>query len=417
MSCCQNDKKDMHENAKEYYGNTLKGTKDLKTNSCCCSEKPPKYIRDAISQLHEEITSHYYGCGLVIPDDLQGLTCLDLGCGAGHDVYILSKLVGEKGKVFGVDMTKEQLSIAERHKEYQAKAFGYSKSNVEFINGYIEKMTEIQDNSIDLIVSNCVVNLCPNKKDVFSEAYRVLKPGGEMYFSDVYSDRRIPEKLLHDPVLHGECLSGALYWNDFLSLVKSVGFKSPRLVKDRIITIENEEIEKKIGFAKFFSATFRLFKIPDFDNTDGEDYGLKVCYKGTIETCPDSFSLDNSHNFVKGKEYSVCSNTYRILNESRFKKHFDFSGNFDTHYGILQNCSVKIPFLSLNNKNSSCCTDAPQDKKDDNLEENENEQEFYYQNTYYPYNAEDRRYNYHQPSWYGYNYYGQHPFWYQNSDY
>jgi ubiquinone/menaquinone biosynthesis C-methylase UbiE len=254
---------------------------------------------------YKDIVSHYYGCGLVIPDELEGLTCLDLGCGAGHDVYILSKLVGENGKVFGVDMTKQQLEIAEKYKDYQAKICGYSKSNVKFINGYIENLTEIPDNSIDIIVSNCVVNLSPNKKAVFSEAYRVLKPGGEMYFSDVYSDRKIPEKLLHDPVLHGECLSGALYWNDFLSLVKEVGFKSPRLVKDRIITIQNEQIEKKIGFANFFSGTYRLFKIPDFDNSDGENYGLKVSYKGTISTCPDTFVLDNKNKFEKGKEYSV----------------------------------------------------------------------------------------------------------------
>ena len=329
MSCCKNEKDDIHKNTQDYYGNTLKGTKDLKTNCCKCSEKPPKCVRDAISLIHEEIVSHYYGCGLVIPDELEGLTCLDLGCGTGHDVYILSKLVGEKGKVFGVDMTKQQLEIAEKYKDYQAKAFGYSKSNVEFINGYIEKLTEIPDNSIDLIVSNCVVNLSPNKKDVFSEAYRVLKPGGEMYFSDVYSDRRIPEKLLHDPVLHGECLSGALYWNDFLSLVKEVGFKSPRLVKNRNINIENEQIEKIIGFANFYSATYRLFKIPNLDNTDGENYGLKICYKGTISACPEAFALDNSHKFIKGEKYDVCGNTYRILKESRFCKHFDFYGNLD----------------------------------------------------------------------------------------
>ena len=108
MSCCQNEKNEVHKNAQDYYGNKLKGTKDLKTNCCLCSEKPPTYIREAISLLHEEITSHYYGCGLVIPDELEGLTCLDLGCGTGHDVYILSKLVGENGKVFGVDMTKQQ---------------------------------------------------------------------------------------------------------------------------------------------------------------------------------------------------------------------------------------------------------------------------------------------------------------------
>ena len=96
--------------------------------------------------MHDEIVSHYYGCGLLIPDELEGLTCLDIGCWAEHDVYFLSKLVGEKGKVYGVDMTKEQLEISERHKEYQSKAFGYSKSNIVIINGYIEKLTEISDN-------------------------------------------------------------------------------------------------------------------------------------------------------------------------------------------------------------------------------------------------------------------------------
>ena len=397
MSCCQNEK-DLHENAKEYYGNTLKGTKDLKTNACLCSEKPPKYISDAISLLHDDIVSHYYGCGLVIPDELEGLTCLDLGCGTGHDVYILSKLVGENGKVFGVDMTKQQLEIAEKYKDYQAKAFGYSKSNVQFINGYIEKLTEIPDNSIDLIVSNCVVNLSPNKKSVFSEAYRVLKPGGEMYFSDVYSDRRIPEKLLHDPVLHGECLSGALYWNDFLSLVKEVGFKSPRLVKDRVLTIQNAEIEKIIGFAKFVSGTYRLFKIPNFDNTDGENYELKVCYKGTISTCPNAFVLDNKHTFEKGIEYPVCGNTYRILNESRFKKHFEFSGNFDTHYGIMPNCDIKIPFLSLANSDE-CCRQDEENEKDQNYYDDERDN-YYYPNYYYAGFWPKNHYNY---NYYFYN--------------
>ena len=385
MSCCNNNAEDLHKITQDYYGKQLQGTKDLKTNCCKCSEKPPKYIREAISLLHEDIISHYYGCGLVIPDLLEGLTCLDLGCGAGHDVYILSKLVGEKGKVYGVDMTEEQLNIAEKYKEYQTKAYGYSKPNVEFIKGYIENLEAIPDNSIDLIVSNCVVNLSPNKKDVFKEAYRVLKPGGEMYFSDVYSDRRIPEKLLHDPILHGECLSGALYWNDFLSLVKTVGFKSPRLVKDRPLSLTNKDIEKLIGFAKFYSATYRLFKIPEFDNTDGEDYGLKIKYKGTIETCPDIFILDKENKFETGKEYNICGNTYRILNESRFRKHFEFYGNFEIHYGIMNNCSSMFPF----NK-EKCCMES------ENMNDMENNDNTYEDNYYYQYGPWD--YNY-----YGYN--------------
>ena len=385
MSCCNNNAEDLHKITQDYYGKQLQGSKDLKTNCCKCSEKPPKYIREAISLLHEDIISHYYGCGLVIPDLLEGLTCLDLGCGAGHDVYILSKLVGEKGKIYGVDMTEEQLNIAEKYKEYQTKVYGYSKPNVEFIKGYIENLEAIPDNSIDLIVSNCVVNLSPNKKDVFKEAYRVLKPGGEMYFSDVYSDRRIPEKLLHDPILHGECLSGALYWNDFLSLVKTVGFKSPRLVKDRPLSITNKDIEKLIGFAKFYSATYRLFKIPEFDNTDGEDYGLKIKYKGTIETCPDIFILDKENKFETGKEYNICGNTYRILNESRFRKHFEFYGNFEIHYGIMNNCSSIFPF----NK-EKCCMES------ENMNDMENNDNTYEDNYYYQYGPWD--YNY-----YGYN--------------
>lgn len=385
MSCCNNNAEDLHKITQDYYGKQLQGSKDLKTNCCKCSEKPPKYIREAISLLHEDIISHYYGCGLVIPDLLEGLTCLDLGCGAGHDVYILSKLVGEKGKIYGVDMTEEQLNIAEKYKEYQTKVYGYSKPNVEFIKGYIENLEAIPDNSIDLIVSNCVVNLSPNKKDVFKEAYRVLKPGGEMYFSDVYSDRRIPEKLLHDPILHGECLSGALYWNDFLSLVKTVGFKSPRLVKDRPLSITNKDIEKLIGFAKFYSATYRLFKIAEFDNTDGEDYGLKIKYKGTIETCPDIFILDKENKFETGKEYNICGNTYRILNESRFRKHFEFYGNFEIHYGIMNNCSSMFPF----NK-EKCCMES------ENMNDMENNDNTYEDNYYYQYGPWD--YNY-----YGYN--------------
>ena len=346
-----NEPNELQKQVKQYYGNTLQGSKDLKTNACTCSEKPPKYIIDVINLIHDEILSHYYGCGLVIPDELEGLTCLDLGCGAGKDVYILSKLVGEKGHVIGVDMTKEQLAIATKYEEYQAKQFGFAKSNVKFINGYIEDLKDIENNSVDIIVSNCVINLCKNKTKIFQEAFRVLKEGGEMYFSDVYSDRRIPEKLLHDPVLHGECLSGAMYWNDFLNTVKKVGFKSPRLMKDKRIIITNDEIEKKIGFANFYSATYRLFKISDLDDSDGENYGLKICYKGGISTCPEKFTLDKTHIFEKGKEYSVCSNTYKLLKESRFVKYFDFSGNFDTHYVILEKCSLKVPF----NESKGCC--------------------------------------------------------------
>ena len=110
-------------------------------------------------------------------------------------------------------MTDAQLDVARKYQDEQARRFGFDASNVDFRAGFIEDLAElgIEDNSVDLVVSNCVINLTPFKDQVFSEIYRVLKPGGELYFSDVFCDRRIPDELRDDPVLRGECLGGALY--------------------------------------------------------------------------------------------------------------------------------------------------------------------------------------------------------------
>ncbi len=136
----------------------------------------------------------FYGCGLPIPVTVEGCTILDLGCGTGRDVYVCSKLVGEKGPLIGVDMTEEQLEIARRHREAQSIKFGYKEPNVTFFQGYIKDLASmgIGHSSIDIVISNCVINLSPDKESVFSEIFRVLKPGGELYFSDIFADRRLP---------------------------------------------------------------------------------------------------------------------------------------------------------------------------------------------------------------------------------
>lgn len=179
----------------------------------------------------------YYGCGFVIPEQLKGLRVLDLGCGSGRDCYVLAQWVGESGRVVGVDMTDEQLQVANTYINWHRERNGFSVANVEFHKGYIERLGDLgfDENSFDVIVSNCVINLSPNKEAVLREVYRLLKPGGEFFFSDVYSDRRIPQPLRQDQVLWGECLSGALYWNDFLRLSKNCGFIDPRLYEDKYV--------------------------------------------------------------------------------------------------------------------------------------------------------------------------------------
>ncbi|MDX1457460.1 MAG: methyltransferase domain-containing protein, partial [Marinobacter sp.] len=253
----------IHDQVQDYYGKVLEKSDDLQTNACCTDANMPDYLKRVVGKIHDEVVSRYYGCGLVAPQQLEGMRILDLGCGSGRDVYALSALVGEAGEVVGVDMTDEQLDVARRHVDYHADAFGYSAPNVRFLKGYIEKLDELdlEPGSFDIIVSNCVINLSPDKPAVLREAFRLLKPGGELYFSDVYADRRIPETLAQDPVLYGECLSGALYWNDFENLAKAAGFDDPRLVEDSPITINNAKQAAKVGPIRFFSATYRLFKL------------------------------------------------------------------------------------------------------------------------------------------------------------
>lgn len=345
-----------HEDVQEYYGKVLEKSDDLKTNACCTPDDVPAYLRAVLGKIHPEVTEKYYGCGLVAPMALEGASILDLGSGSGRDVYALAGLVGESGNVVGVDMTDEQLDVAKRHEAFHGAAFGYAKPNTRFEKGYIERLGELglADESFDIIVSNCVINLSPDKSAVLREAFRLLKPGGELYFSDVYSDRRVPSALVDDPVLYGECLSGALYWNDFLTLAKAAGFADPRLVEDRVLTIENPEIEARLAGIGFYSATYRLFKLDGLEPAC-EDYGHTVTYMGNMPNAPAEFVLDKGHVFAKGETVAVCGNSYRMLKESRFAPYFEFRGDFSQHRGLFAGCGGGLPFDAAKSGATSCC--------------------------------------------------------------
>ena len=289
------------ESVKAYYGKILESNRDLKTTACCAAESLPEELRAIAAQIHPEVQEKFYGCGAPFPPALQGKTVLDLGCGSGRDTYLLSKLVGPTGKVIGIDMTDEQLAVARRHVDFHAEAFGYRQSNVQFVKGYIEDLESagIANDSIDLVVSNCVVNLSPDKKRVFKETFRVLKPGGELYFSDVFANRRIPEPLSQDPTLLGECLGGALYIEDFRRHLLEVGVPDYRVVFRSGIQLTNAEVVAKIGMIDFSSVTLRAFKIPELEDKC-EDYGQVAYYLGTIPNLPHSFMLDDHHLFKTG---------------------------------------------------------------------------------------------------------------------
>ena len=134
-----------------------------------------------------------------------------------------------------------------------------------------------------------------------------------------------------------------MYWNDFINLSKKVGFLDPRLVKDRRLGINNKQVSEKVGHIEFYSATYRLFKTAQLDS-HREDYGQKVTYRGGIEHHPELLVLDKDYAFDKNIEQTVCGNTWRILQSSRFAPYFDFVGDFNEHNGISQHSATTLPF-------------------------------------------------------------------------
>ncbi|MDP2393828.1 MAG: methyltransferase domain-containing protein [Methylococcaceae bacterium] len=340
------------ESVQNYYGQVLTSSDDLKTSACCTLDAMPWHLRPFLADLHPEVVSRFYGCGSPLPPALEGRTVLDLGCGSGRDCYLLSRLVGEHGRVIGVDMTEEQLAVAKRHCDWHAERYGYARSNVEFHLGHIEDLTtaDIADNSIDVVVSNCVINLSPDKRKVLAEIFRVLKPGGELYFSDVYADRRIPQALRLDPVLLGECLGGALYWEDFRRIMQDLGCPDVRIVKENPITLDDLEVANKIGMVAFRSITVRAFKVSLEDRC--EDFGQIAIYKGTLPQHPHAFDLDDHHHLETGKPLRVCGNTADMLGSTRYAEYFQLIGDKSTHFGLFD-CAP--PNTSLSTKSGAAC--------------------------------------------------------------
>jgi ubiquinone/menaquinone biosynthesis C-methylase UbiE len=319
-----------------YYGDVLEGRHSLRTGACCSQDALSPERRRWLDLIVPDVRDRFYGCGSPLPFALEGCHVLDLGCGSGRDVYLASALVGPQGRVTGVDMSAGQLAVARRHRQFQAWRFGHAESNVNFCLGRIEALAElgIGDNTQDVVISNCVINLSPDKERVFAEIRRVLKPGGELLFSDVFADRRVPAELARDPVLRNECLAGAMYVEDFRRTMLRAGWGDCRELSRCRTTIGDAALEAQVGDIVFHSLTLRAFKLSGLEDRC-ENYGQTVTYLGTLPECPDRFALDAGHVFVTGVEVAVCGNTAAMLGQTRYARHFRVDGDRSRHYGLF----------------------------------------------------------------------------------
>jgi SAM-dependent methyltransferase len=228
---------------REKYAAIAEQSKNQNASSCCgatsscCGDDVYNIMADDYSKLEGYNPDADLGLGCGLPTEFakikEGDTVIDLGSGAGNDAFIARKLAGEKGKVIGVDFTEAMIARARDN----AEKLGFN--NVEFRQGDIEDMP-VTANKADVIVSNCVLNLVPNKHKVFSEVYRVLKPGGHFSISDIVLEGELPAKWKEVAELYAGCVSGAIQKKEYLSIIEEAGFTNITLQKDKTIHIPDD---------------------------------------------------------------------------------------------------------------------------------------------------------------------------------
>lgn len=198
------------------------------SGSSCCGDTKPYIVPDHPVPESELGLScgNPLAFGYINPGDVV----LDLGSGAGKDVFLAAQKVGDTGRAIGIDMTAEMLTLARRNAVKFLETTGLS--NVEFREGHIEKLP-VEDNSVDLVISNCVINLSPDKPQVFREVYRVLKPGGRMIVSDIVLNRPLPESARNDADLYAACIAGALLREDYIAAARAAGFQTVEILSDQ----------------------------------------------------------------------------------------------------------------------------------------------------------------------------------------
>jgi SAM-dependent methyltransferase len=232
------DDKNIKEMVKEKYGQIARQVKKDQgcSSSCCGSQKIVEYsyVGDRYDQVEGYVPEADLGLGCGLPteyaDIAPGDIVVDLGSGAGNDVFVARSLVGEKGRVIGIDMTEDMIDQANINKQ----KLGYD--NVEFRLGEIENLP-LEDDSTDVVVSNCVLNLVPDKTKAFTELYRITKPGGHFCISDIVLKGELPEKLRKSAEMYAGCVAGALQQDEYLDIIKKAGFSDLEIKASKTIQI------------------------------------------------------------------------------------------------------------------------------------------------------------------------------------
>ena len=275
---------EIKELVKEKYSQIATQSRTINASSCCgatgCgNDEVYNIMADDYTKLEGYVADADLGLGCGLPTEFaqikEGDVVIDLGSGAGNDAFIARRITGEKGKVIGIDFTEAMITRAREN----AEKLGYT--NVEFRQGDIESMP-VTANKVDVIVSNCVLNLVPNKHKVFSEIYRVLKPGGHFSISDIVLEGELPAKWKEVAELYAGCVSGAIQRSEYLGIIKEAGFSNITLQKDKTIVIPDEILAEYLSaeeITEYKKGNVRITSITVFAEKPAKDE-RKCCEPG-----------------------------------------------------------------------------------------------------------------------------------------
>jgi radical SAM protein with 4Fe4S-binding SPASM domain len=285
---------------REFYG---KAAEEPQEDLCC----PTQNAQEDTSHIPREVLDRFYGCGspTTIAKVSEGETMVDLGAGAGIDCFIAAKKVGPKGKIYGIDMTDEMLKVANENRLLVAKNLGFDI--VEFRKGFLEDIP-VDNNMVDLITSNCVINLSPDKKAVFNEMWRVLKDHGRIVISDIVSEVETPPHLKLNKQLWGECISGSLTEEEFMAYLEQAGFYGLQTL--------SKVFWKEVEGYSYYSVTLRGYKSEKKESC--VYIGQKAIYHGPYKAITD----EEGHLFPRNEPVEICTDTAAKLSNPPYEGQF-----------------------------------------------------------------------------------------------
>lgn len=282
----------LKEIVREKYAQIARQEKEVNLSSCCGATDSSEEVYNIMTDDYKDLKGYSpdadlgLGCGL--PTQFakiqKGDTVIDLGSGAGNDCFVARYESGETGKVIGIDFTEDMIAKA----RINADKLGFN--NVEFRYGDIEDMP-VADNVADVIVSNCVLNLVPNKEKVISEIYRTLKPGGHFSISDIVLLGELPESLQKDAEMYAGCVSGAIQKQDYLGMIEKQGFKNISIQKEKVINIPDDILKKYLsakGIEDYKKSNIGIFSITVYAEKPGEQHEKKKIKLQDLNCAPNS---------------------------------------------------------------------------------------------------------------------------------